>query len=107
MSRPKNSITPPTTQEVLLTSCATFHTFDRTDKSLGLLQVRSGMPVSEALSSSSNLLDGASSILSRLLEGGMVASEVYAIIFLIGSAKAFVDSGSRSVEFGNSLGGEK
>ncbi|UZE12760.1 DUF3077 domain-containing protein [Pseudomonas sp. B21-053] len=103
---PKNSTTPPKAQEILLTSKAPFHTFDSFEKSLGLLEVRAGMPVNEALSSSSNLLMAATSILDRLLEGGMDANEIYGIRFLIDSAKAFVDSGTLSVEFGNRQGGE-
>ncbi|MHC8348677.1 DUF3077 domain-containing protein [Pseudomonas sp. RT4P38] len=103
---PKNSITPLKLQEVLLTTRSSFHTFDSTDKSIGLLEVRPGMPVSEALSSSSNLLVAATSILDRLLEDGMDANEIYGIRFLIDSAKAFVDSGTLGVEFGNLQGGE-
>ncbi|MHC8396157.1 DUF3077 domain-containing protein [Pseudomonas sp. LB3P93] len=103
---PKNSTTPSKAQELLLTSKAPFHTFHSLDKSHGLLEVRAGMPVSEALSSSSNLLVAATSILDRLLEGGMDANEIYGIRYLIDSAKAFVDSGTLSVEFGNRQGGE-
>jgi len=102
---PKNSTTPEKAQEILLTSRSSFHTFDSSDKSLGLLEVRPGMPVSEALSSSSNLLIAATSILDRLLEGGMDGNEIYGVRFLVDSAKAFVDSGTRSIEFGNSQGG--
>lgn len=103
---PKNSTEPRKAQEILLTSRSSFHAFDSLDKTLGLLEVRPGMPVSEALSSSSNLLVAATSILDRLLEGGLDANEVYGIRFLVESAKAFVDSGVLSVEFGNRQGGE-
>jgi len=102
----KNSTTPRKAQEILLTSRAPFHSFDSTDKSIGLIEVRPGMPVSEALSSSSNLLVAATSILGRFLEEGMDANEIYGIRFLVDSAKALVDSGVLSVEFGNRQGGE-
>ena len=104
--QPKNSTALPGAQEILLTSRAPFHSFDSTDKSLGLLQVCSGMPVSEALSSSSNLLAAATSFLDRFLEEGMDANEIYGIRFLVDAAKALVDAGVLSVEFGNRQGGE-
>lgn len=101
----ENIIALPKVQEVLLTERSSFHTFDSLDKALGLLEVRPGMPVSEALSSSSNLLVAATSILDRLLEGGMDANEIYGVRFLVDSARAFVASGVLSVECGNRQGG--
>jgi hypothetical protein len=103
---PKNSTALLKAQEILLTSRAPFHSFDSTDESLGLIEVRPGMPISEAFSSSSNLLAAATSFLDRFLEEGMDANEIYGIRFLVDSAKALVDSGVLSVEFGNRQGGE-
>lgn len=102
----KNSSTQSVAQVPLLTTSQPFHDFDCTDKTEKLLMVRPGMPCSEALSSSSNLLGAVTCILDRSLEGGLNAQEIYGVRFMVEAAGAFVDACVTSVEFGFCQGGE-
>ena len=89
------------TQQPLLTTASAFSDFDCLDKAAKLMEVRPGMLVSEALSSSSNMLNAVTSILDQFIVNGLSGTEIYGIRFMVEAACALVDASAQGVEFGN------
>ncbi|QLG94213.1 DUF3077 domain-containing protein [Pseudomonas yamanorum] len=99
---------PATTREAreqLLTTARSFHHFEYRPEKKYLLQVLPGNPAIEALNSSSCLLASVTRFLARLIDGDTDANEIYAVLFMVETTKALIDSATTSVEFGNRPGG--
>ena len=102
---PKNSTTPPGAQPPALTEAMPIHLLDVDHPDSGLIQVRAGNPVNDALFLASTLMSSAVEIMTRLTDGGMGTNEVFGVRFLIESSVALIDASAHGVEFGNRQGG--
>lgn len=101
----KDSTISQETREQLLTTAQPFYFFSGVPPKKYLLQVQPGMPVIDALNTSSCLLGSAESLLTHLMDGEMGSYETYAIRFLVEASKALLDSAIHDVEFGNHRAG--
>lgn len=85
----------------LFTTTEFFHNFEYSPGEKYLMQVLPGVPILEALNSSSILMDSIISTLGHLLERSKDASGLYAVQFMAEATKALLSSTLHEIEFGN------